>query len=535
MKKKILLLISMIAVLTCLFAISISAAELKDGIYYSFSGTGEDAVATVTADNLNCTLTEVNIPETVEHGGVTYRVTTIAAHAFSGSSWSGNKTLQEITIPASVTSIGDHTFRNCTALQTVVIKAKNSNGISLSNANFYGCTALTSVDMSESDVSVIGQYCFHGCSNLATLLVSPELKTFGSVSLRYCTSLTTLDVSKTKLTDIKGIWGPPLTQLVLPPTVTTIRGNGIQDTQLTTLVLPHGITLLEQNCIANNYSLYLMVFPVVSEDASIHSNLFNGATPEVVIYPGNNEDASFTKLTGTGGPFASYTVLPFSEYDPTKTYSGKNFFYGADTCDVCNGLVDKSEENKCCGICSNCGAKDIFDNPEHTTEWTVIGAYLTGYTATNTCIYCENDINSEIIDPLFTSKGYSCTVFDGVISIVQGFDINREAIARYEELADKQVSYGVVATSVNKVADGNIDVVNKVDGVTAIDFTAADKAEFTRFEIKVADIADANQNTGLYACAYVIEDGAVSFISENACTAQAVAKTAATILQENPV
>ena len=537
MKKKILLIFSLVALLACLFAISASAATLLDGIYYNLSGSGETATATVTNDNVNCKLTEVNIPETVTYEGVTYTVTTIAYHAFSGSqsNWTGNNVITSVTIPASVTSIGDHTFRNCTALQEVVIKAKNSNGVSLSDAVFYGCTALTSVDMSESDVSVIGQYCFSGCKNLATLLVSPELKTFGKESLRNCTSLTTLDVSKSKLTDIKGIWGPPLTQLVLPPTVTTIRGNGIQDTLLTTLVLPHGITLLEQNCIANNSKLYLMVFPVVSEDASINSNLFNGATPEVVIYPGNNEDASFTKLTGTGGPFASYTVLPFSEYDPTRTYSGKNFFYGADTCDVCNGLVDKSEENKCCGICSNCGAKDIFDNPEHTTEWTVIGAYLTGYTATNTCIYCENDINSEIIDPLFTSKGYSCTVFDGVISIVQGFDINREAIARYEELADKQVSYGVVATSVNKVADGNIDVVNNVDGVTAIDFTTADKKEFTRFEIKVADIAEYNQNTGLYACAYVIEDGVASFISENACTAQAVAKTAAAILQENPV
>ena len=159
-----------------------------------------------------------------------------------------------------------------------------------------------------------------------------------------------------------------------------------------------------------------------------------------------------------------------------------------------------------------------------------------GY-AVHECTDCQERFNATeaTYAPIFVSKGYSCTVYDGMISIVQGFDVNREALEAYTAIDGNTISYGVVATSVNKVADGNIDVVNNVDGVTAIDFTSAEKKEFTRFEIKVADIAEANWETGLYACAYVIADGAVSFISENASTTTATAKTAAAILQENPV
>ena len=533
MKKKILFIFSLAVFLVCMLAISVSAAVQIDGIYYSLSGSGENATATVTIDNVNCEKVDVVIPQTVTHEGQTYTVTTIANHAFGGTSFGANQTIKSIVIPETVTSIGSHFLRGC-SVETVVIKANTKD---LTSAQFYNCTKLTSVDMSESTIENI-TIAFTNCSALETVKFPSTLKSLNDQAFFGCSKLASVDLSDTVLETIGGKVFQncsSLSTIKLPSTFKGFTGtNAIQQTSMTTLVLPHGLQTLVNTSLPQNYSLYMVVFPEIDETVTgIGSNPFhdNNGKPEVVIYSGNN----YEYVTGTGMIFAGYTVAPFSEYDPTRTYTGRNLFYGADTCDECNGLVNKQEENKCCGICSNCGEKDIFDNPEHTTEWTVIGAYLTGYTATNTCIYCENDINSEIIDPLFTSKGYSCTVFDGVISIVQGFDINREAIARYEELADKQVSYGVVATSVNKVADGNIDVVNNVDGVTAIDFTSAEKKEFTRFEIKVADIAEANQDTGLYACAYVIEDGAVSFISENACTAQAVAKTAAAILQENPV
>ena len=47
MKKKIFLVLAVVAMLACIFAISASAAECIDGVYYTFSGTE----ATVSSDN----------------------------------------------------------------------------------------------------------------------------------------------------------------------------------------------------------------------------------------------------------------------------------------------------------------------------------------------------------------------------------------------------------------------------------------------------------------------------------------------------
>lgn len=47
MKKKIVIVLMMVALLVCAFAISISAAYCIDGIYYTLNDTG----ATVSGDN----------------------------------------------------------------------------------------------------------------------------------------------------------------------------------------------------------------------------------------------------------------------------------------------------------------------------------------------------------------------------------------------------------------------------------------------------------------------------------------------------
>ena len=308
MKKKIFLAISFIAVLVCLFAVSALAVEI-DGIYYTLNGSGENATATVNNENAtNCTLENVVIPETVTYGDVTYTVTSVDHHAFSGSqsNWGKNQTIKSLYIPATVSSIGNHFLRECKSIETVVVKARNVNGIELGDAEFYNCSSLKYVDMSESDITSFRQYTFHGCSSLTTLKLPTRLTKIGSQSLRNCSSLESLDLTDIPVTEI-GAWAfngcSQLSSLKLPTTLVSIGNNCMQGTPVVgTLIFPDTFATLANDAIAQ-ISLYMVVFPDVSNGHNYHSGSFHDVYPTVIIYEGDD----YTDLTNSIDSFKGYT------------------------------------------------------------------------------------------------------------------------------------------------------------------------------------------------------------------------------------
>ena len=76
-----------------------------DGINYDFNVEAKQA--TVISKSSGVYSGEVVIPESVEHEGTAYSVTSIGDYAFGG--FSG---LTSVTIPNSVTSIGNYAFFN---------------------------------------------------------------------------------------------------------------------------------------------------------------------------------------------------------------------------------------------------------------------------------------------------------------------------------------------------------------------------------------------------------------------------------------
>ena len=77
------------------------------------SSDGSNTVAIKDDNNVTGSYT---IPETVTHDGVEYKVTEIAANAFQN-----NTALTEVTIPASIISIGAGAFAGCTNLKSITI------------------------------------------------------------------------------------------------------------------------------------------------------------------------------------------------------------------------------------------------------------------------------------------------------------------------------------------------------------------------------------------------------------------------------
>ena len=79
--------------------------------------------------------------------------------------FSGCSGLTSITIPNSVTSIGDLAFCDCSSLTSITIP--NSVTI-IGGSAFYGCSGLTSINIPNS-VTYIGGEAFAGCGNLSTI------------------------------------------------------------------------------------------------------------------------------------------------------------------------------------------------------------------------------------------------------------------------------------------------------------------------------------------------------------------------------
>ena len=238
----------------------------------------------------NCTnLTSVIIPASVRQ---------IGGGAFSGTPWLKkfgdfavfNGILLEyqgrggnVTIPSSVTSIGEEAFFDCTGLTSVTIP---SSVTSIERSAFSDCTGLTNVTIPES-VNSIGRYAFDGCNSLTNVTIPESVNSIRACAFRGCTGLKTAGPIggnyniqfgwTNEIPDFAFDDCSSLTNVIIPEGVTSIGSDAFFGcTGLISVTIPDSVTQIGDAAFRDCTGLTSVTIP--NSVTSISDFAFDGCT-----------------------------------------------------------------------------------------------------------------------------------------------------------------------------------------------------------------------------------------------------------------
>ena len=102
--------------------------------------------------------------------------------------------LTSVTIPESVTSIGNDAFENCTGLTAVNFNADSCTtaGSSSGYCAFSGCSNITSFNFG-SNVKIIPSYLCYGMTGLTSITIPKSVTSIGGSAFYVCSGLTTVN------------------------------------------------------------------------------------------------------------------------------------------------------------------------------------------------------------------------------------------------------------------------------------------------------------------------------------------------------
>lgn len=220
-------------------------------------------------------------------------MTDIAASAFE------NGTIEEITIPNTVTNIGNKAFKSCENLTTVYFEEGGTAALKLatassstSNGAFYGCTSLTSVNLPER-LSYIGAGSFYN-TGVVNITIPSTVTQIWNGAFQSCENLATVTITDTaelpsQLVNIKGaaFRGSSISAINFPANVTEIAGGSFAETQLVNVTLPAKLSTLSDT-FKGITTLKSITFADDNKITAIPNQAFSGCSAlETITIPSN--------------------------------------------------------------------------------------------------------------------------------------------------------------------------------------------------------------------------------------------------------
>ena len=141
----------------------------------------------------------------------------------------GCRGLTSVTIPDSVTSIGDYAFSFCIGLESFIVDSNNPsyksvNGLLLSKDGKKLIAGVNGDVVIPQGVTSIGDYAFRGCSGLTSITIPNSVTSIGEEAFSYCSRLTSVTIPNSVMSiGDSAFWNcDGLTSVAIPDSVTSI-------------------------------------------------------------------------------------------------------------------------------------------------------------------------------------------------------------------------------------------------------------------------------------------------------------------------
>lgn len=206
-----------------------------------------------TVDSANPDFYDIKIPS--ELGGHT--VTGLGEYSFSGylsaaqsnEPYQFGRNIHSVTIPQSVTSIGDYAFSRCEKMDSLTI---NDATTSIGSWAFDECYKLTTLSLGKN-ITTIGDYAFLDCHTLDNVTIPPSVTSIGKSAFYRCYALTTLSLGENieKIGSYAFAECGHLTNVTIPEKVKTIEPYTFGwCTSLKYITLPAGLTSFKDRLVS---------------------------------------------------------------------------------------------------------------------------------------------------------------------------------------------------------------------------------------------------------------------------------------------